>query len=103
MSKVPPTFLCPRCGHIVLGTADYIARGVVCPDCGQGFCPVPVEARFAAREREDNGPIWLACGLGALVCLGVGFVNVWLAASLFTFGVIIGLLIGIFVRLGQRS
>ncbi|MGA2660224.1 MAG: hypothetical protein ABSH34_22225 [Verrucomicrobiota bacterium] len=103
-----PIFTCPGCGGQVPGIADYIARGVKCPQCGLGFAPV--EVRYRGRPGRENAGLKLAV-LGALVVMiamvllsragwfGAGFfaVLVWVAPGL----LVIGLLIGIFVRLGR--
>lgn len=57
-----PLFPCPKCGTLVPGLADYIARGLKCPTCGTGFAPVHVKGGFRSspdRERARSIVGWV--------------------------------------------
>ena len=75
------TFPCPRCRSQVAAVADYIARGLVCPNCGQGFAPVRVEAKLGRRESRE--PSWLAWGVAALGLLFLIVGTDWLESIIF--------------------
>jgi DNA-directed RNA polymerase subunit RPC12/RpoP len=47
-----PIFSCPQCNAAVEGKADYIARGLKCPECGIGFSPILV--KYRGRERSEE-------------------------------------------------
>ena len=61
-----PVFNCPQCDTTVEGRADYIARGMKCPQCGIGFMPVKVEPR---RQIGGKEPAWLRWVVVAILIL----------------------------------
>jgi hypothetical protein len=98
-------FACPVCQQPVTATGDYFARGLKCPHCGAGFIPPGGPAPGAARSPSHSGQwilligilgltvVTLLCGseiLGPLVYAAPGLL-------------VLALLIGIFIRLGQLA
>jgi len=100
-------FKCPACGQAVEGKADYIARGLKCPACGIGF--IPVERKTRVREGRESVPTMVFAGAAAAVLIGVllavvlgpvvGAGVIWLGVMV----AVVGLLVGIFVRLGRMA
>jgi DNA-directed RNA polymerase subunit RPC12/RpoP len=107
MSERIPVFECPACGQPVDGKADYIARGLKCPACGIGF--IPVERKTRVREVRESAPTMVFAGAAGVVLMivllalvfgpVVGGGVIWLGVVV----AVVGLLIGIFVRLGRMA
>lgn len=68
----PPTFKCPSCDTPVEAKADYLARGMKCPECKTSF--IPLEIKRHAKQSE-GAPDCLVYTCGAVIIIAAFLVH----------------------------